>query len=169
MFQILEGILLDEPVKNILRELERRHRLLKPFTVLGSQKNEKCGYQIGIYIIDEERNFWGGFRQQIESQLINAGVCAPAFTTQQELKWKELKQIISQFINPLEVQQAIYQDCRNALLHGWVDNIESKLPLTTYLRCKKIITDLGKDTFAEDYEWYFGNSIPEDSHKGLEE
>jgi hypothetical protein len=174
MFTILDPNSVDSEVLEELVNLNNRNRLIKKFVLLEAKECNKTksgasAYRIGIYLPDEDRKIWGGGRQLIESVLIYAGVCAPDFTTQQELKWRELKQILNQFFNPLEIQSVIFQDCRNATLHGWVDSLEKKLPLTTYLRCKKIISELGDDNFAKDYKWYFGKSLPEDSYKGLEE
>src|SRR4028118_2326392 len=174
MFTVLDSNNVDAKVLEELVKLNNKNRLIRNFTILEAKecdktKSGKPAYRICIYLPDEDRKIWGGYRQLIESVLISAGVCSPAFTTQQELKWRELKQILNQFFNPLDIQSVVFRDCRNATLHGWVDSLERKLPLTTYLRCKKIISDLGDDNFAKDYKWYFGKSLPEDSHKGLED
>lgn len=158
MYTILGEI--PQAVKDELNRLGKRDRFVKAFLVAGTEE-----YKPGRFRISIAGKYTGGYRRTIESQLVEAGVCKPELTAQEELNWRQLRQILYQFYNRDQVDDAIWDQCRNATLHGWVDNLEKKLPLATYLRAKSLIKGMGKDYWCKDFEWYFSKS-PEEAHKG---
>lgn len=154
---------LQPPIKEELERLGKRDRFVKPFLVEGAREYKSGCFQISIIFADGK--FCGGFRRTIESQLVQARVCKPKLTAQEELNWRQLRQILYQFLNRNEVDNIIWEHCRNATLHGWIDGLERKLPLATYLRAKALIKGMGNDYWDKDFEWYFSKS-PDQAHKG---
>ena len=164
----------DDEIKNEIKRLDNKSRLVKSFNVIEAKETKNStgerSWRIQIYIPDEERFVWGGFRSLLESQLISAKVCRPEMNPKQESSWKRLCSILYQFNTKAEIDEVLFKDTRNSTLRGLVDALESKLPLSVYLACKQAIKDLGPDSFEKDFLWYFSEeNLTEDYWRGLED
>lgn len=146
-------------------------RFIQEFAVIAyreaglSYAGTPC-YQLKLFLPDENRSIWGCQRDPLEVQLIKAGVMLPAMYPQQEIAWNRLKSLlVNEAGYPLlDVQQVLHEECRNAILHGLADEVESKISVQTLMEIKSLIPQIGEDLFSISHRWYFDANPPQNSH-----
>jgi hypothetical protein len=170
-YKILSGVQADLLVLQQLEALDRRHRIIKPFTISAviSRGTTAAGdsvYQLGFVDKSGKLLGYGGVRQLIETQLMSFGLVSPDWTTQQLLVWRKLCLFLKQ--RGVEIPENIEcRDCFEYSILGYLDRLtdENKISNLEYLSCRSQLKEIGNNQFAKDFAWYFGKAVPSDCYR----